>query len=188
MCSKQFVLGKIQFGKHWPRMLPVVAGFLVYVAVFYFTRRDFNSKSFIFTLTSVTKLNACQENVKINPAALVFSSATAMVLTFFRKTNWTTSKWWFNFDKQFRLKVRFLFNSHFSFIIRAVAANAALAKVFSRPPISISNKNILKRCCISGIIFHDLVVVFIYPWQGWSTGEPWSYSKTNKITVALWLL
>jgi len=68
-------------------MLPVVAGFLVYVAVFYFTRRDFNSKSFIFTLTSVTKLNACQENVKINPAALVFSSATAMVLTFFRKTN-----------------------------------------------------------------------------------------------------
>jgi len=46
-----------------------------------------------------------------------------------------------------------------------------------------SKRKILKRCCVSVIIRHDLVVVVIYLSQGYTTGGPWSYSKTNEITV-----
>jgi len=47
----------------------------------------------------------------------------------------------------------------------------------------ISQKRFLKRCCISVIIRHHLVVavIYIYLSQGYSTGAPWSQSKTKEI-------
>jgi len=47
----------------------------------------------------------------------------------------------------------------------------------------ISKKRFLKRCCISVIIRHDLVVAVIYLSQSYSTVGPWSYSKTKETTV-----
>jgi len=47
----------------------------------------------------------------------------------------------------------------------------------------ISKKRFLKRCCNSVFICHDSVVAVIYLWHDYSTGGPWSYSKTKEITL-----
>jgi len=46
----------------------------------------------------------------------------------------------------------------------------------------ISKKRFLKHSCISVVIHHDLVVAVI-DLLGYSTDQPWSYSKTKEITL-----
>jgi len=59
----------------------------------------------------------------------------------------------------------------------------ALPKRLQSPPNGDFKKRFLKRCCISVIIRHGSVVAVIYLSHGYSTVGPWSYSKTNEITV-----
>jgi len=66
----------------------------------------------------------------------------------------------------------------------AVAVQLLLPKMLTwAPQMVISKKRFLKRCCISVIIRHDLVVAVIYLSQSYSTVGPWSYSKTKETTV-----
>jgi len=66
---------------------------------------------------------------------------------------------------------------------RAVAAQLSPQNAYRGFLMVISKKIFLKRCCISVIIRHDLIVAVIYIFlsQGYSTVGPWSYSKTKHI-------
>ena len=55
----------------------------------------------------------------------------------------------------------------------AVAAQLwAPQNAYMCPLMVISQKRCLKRCCISVINRHDLVVAVLYPAHGYSTGGP----------------
>jgi len=63
----------------------------------------------------------------------------------------------------------------------AVAAQLwASPEMHTGPPMVISEKKILKRCCVSVIFRHDLLVAVMYLSHGYSTGGPWSCSTINK--------
>ena len=105
------------------------------------------------------------------------------------------------------LKIRFrLFLALFRFLLKFSSVNPALMELHTKQfQIGMNSavaaqfwvpqnayralewwflkKRFLTRCSISVIIRHVLVVAVIYLSQGYSTGGPWSYSKTKDITL-----